>query len=214
MKLTRLLKLLLGSFLSQGISVITQLLVPPFFLRFYPNGLEVYGEWIALSASVNYLGTLNYGIQTYSNNEMTILYNRGQVEEAKVVQASAFRLLLVLFVFFALIGLLVFVLPIASMLKLRHETSYVAAITLYLFILQIAFSMMFGLLANSYMVVGLLHRGSYMQSAQRLVSVLALAVGIYFRSSFPVLALIQLGALVVFFLVIIDRKSTRLNSSH
>ena len=207
MKLTRLLKLLLGSFLSQGISVITQLLVPPFFLRFYPNGLEVYGEWIALSASVNYLGTLNYGIQTYSNNEMTILYNRGQVEEAKVVQASAFRLLLVLFVFFALIGLLVFVLPIASMLKLRHETSYVAAITLYLFILQIAFSMMFGLLANSYMVVGLLHRGSYMQSAQRLVSVLALAVGIYFRSSFPVLALIQLGALVVFFLVImVDLK--------
>src|ERR1700680_1391026 len=99
MKLGRILQLLLTSFLGQGITVISQLLLPPFFLRFL--GLEVYGEWIALSASVNYLGTLNYGIQTYANNEMTILYNRGDEEGAKTIQASAFRLLLLLFLLFA-----------------------------------------------------------------------------------------------------------------
>src|SRR5277367_1034832 len=108
MSLRRILQLMLTSFIGQGVSVITQLIIPPFFLHFYSHGLEVYGEWIALSASISYLGTLNYGIQTYSNNQATILYNRGQVDEAKVVQASALRLLLLLMATFMLAGLVVF----------------------------------------------------------------------------------------------------------
>jgi O-antigen/teichoic acid export membrane protein len=201
MNLRRILQLLFTSFLGQGITVISQLLVPPFFLRYF--GLEVYGEWIALSASVNYLGTLNYGIQTYANNEMTILYNRGDVEGAKTIQASAFRLLLGLFTAFAVIGLVVFLLPVASLLKLRHESGPVASLTLYLLILQIAFNMMFSLLANSYMVVGLLHRGNYFQSGQRLFVVLSLALALYLRAPFPALAAIQLGSLFLWFLVIL-----------
>ena len=55
MNLKRILQLALTSFFGQGVSVVTQLLIPPFFLRFYPQGLQVYGEWIALSASISYL---------------------------------------------------------------------------------------------------------------------------------------------------------------
>lgn len=201
MNLRRIAKLLLGSFMSQGVTVIWQLLIPPFFLRYF--GLEIYGEWLTLSASVNYLGTLNYGIQTYANNEMTIRYNRGDEQGAKTIQASAFRLLIGLFVSFAIAGLLVFLLPIQQMLKLRHETSHVAALTLYLLILQIAFNMMFSLLANSYMVVGLLHRGQYFQSAQRLFMSVAMAAALVMHGSLPVLAGIQLGSLLLFFLLIL-----------
>ena len=202
MNIRRLLKLLLAAFLGQGVTVISQLLVPPLFLR-YVSGLEVYGEWIALSASVSYLGTLNYGIQTYANNEMTILYNGGDVDGAKTIQSSAFRLLLAFFLTFALAGLCVFIIPVATLLKLRHETAHVAALTLYLLILQIAFNMVFSLLANSYMVVGKAHRGNYFQSAQRLFSVLVMALAIFLRAPFPILAAIQLGSLVLFFLVIV-----------
>jgi O-antigen/teichoic acid export membrane protein len=201
MKLGRILQLLFTSFLGQGITVISQLLLPPFFLHAF--GLEGYGEWIALSASINYLGTLNYGIQTYANNEMTILYNRGDVHAAKRIQASAFGLLLLLFLAFATGGLVVFVLPVASLLRLKHETEHVAALTLYLLILQVAFNMMFSLLANSYMVVGKLHRGNYFQSAQRLLLVLTMTWAIYLRASFPILAGIQLGSLFVFFLILL-----------
>ena len=201
MSLRRILQLLLTSFLNQGITVISQLLIPPFFLRYF--GLEVYGEWIALSASVNYLGTLNYGIQTYANNEMTILYNGGNEQGAKEIQASAFRLLLLLFATFALLGSVVFIIPIASMLKLKHETGHGAAVTLYLLILWIAVNMMFSLMANSYMVVGKLHRGNYFQSAARLFTVLAMALAISMHASFPVLAALQLGSLFLFFLLIL-----------
>lgn len=209
MRLKRILQLLLTAFLGQGLTVLTQLLVPPFFLKFYGSGVEVYGEWIALSASVNYLGTLNYGVQTYANNQMTILYTRGDIPAAKAVQASAFRLLLLFLAIFSAGGLVVFVLPIASWLKLRHVGSAAAALTLYLLILQIGINMFFSLLTNSYMAVGRLHRGNYIASAQRLLSITGIAVAVYLRSSFPVLAGIQLASLAIFTLyALIDLRRT------
>jgi O-antigen/teichoic acid export membrane protein len=191
--------------MGQGISVITQLLVPPFFLHCYVSGIQVYGEWIALSASVNYLGTLNYGIQTYASNEATILYNRGDVEGSKRIQASAFRLLYLLLFLFATVGLSILFVPLASWLKLKTVTQHSAAITLYLLVLQIGMNMIFSLLTNSYMIVGKLHRGSHWGNAQRLCGTLGMAAAIYFRSSFPVLAAVQLGLVVLFvFFVVID----------
>ena len=92
MSLRRLLQILLTGFVGQGLSVLSQLLVPPFFFKFYGSGVEVYGEWTALSAAISYLGTLNYGVQTYASNQMTILYGGGDVQGAKAIQASAFRL--------------------------------------------------------------------------------------------------------------------------
>lgn len=199
MSLRRLLQILLTGFVGQGLTVLTQLLVPPFFLRYYPSGIEMYGEWIILSSAVNYLGTLNYGVQTYASNEMTIRYGGGDVAGARVVQASAFRLLLLFVVIFAAGGLLVFVLPLAHLLPLRHTSASAAALTLYLLILQIGLNMFFSLLTNSYMAVGLLHRGNYISSAQRFLMIVCMAIAIYLRSSFPVLAAIQLLSYLIFF---------------
>jgi O-antigen/teichoic acid export membrane protein len=203
MNLRRILQLLLVSFLGQGITVITQLLIPPLFLRCYGNGIAVYGEWLALSASVGYLGTLNFGVQTYANNETTILYNRGDVEGAKIVQASAFRLLLLLLAAFALIGMCAFFVPIASLLNLKHVSSKAAALTVLLLALQIGVTMFFAMLTNSFMVVGRLHRGLYWASAQRLCAVLAMAAAVFFRSSFPVLAGVGLSSFLVFLVVVL-----------
>ena len=209
MRLKRILQLLFTAFLGQGLTVLTQLLVPPFFLKFYGSGVEVYGEWIALSASVNYLGTLNYGVQTYANNQMTILYARGEIAGAKAVQASAFRLLLLFLAVFASVGLVVFAVPIASLLKLRHVGAHAAGITLYLLILQIGLNMFFSLLTNSYMAVGKLHRGNYIASAQRFVSITAMATAVAMRSSFPVLAALQLASVLMFTLyALIDLRRT------
>ena len=209
MRLKRILQLLLTSFLGQGLTVLTQLLVPPFFLKFYGSGVEVYGEWIALSASVNYLGTLNYGVQTYANNQMTILFTRGDIPGAKAIQASAFRLLLLFLAVFAAVGLVVFVLPVASLLKLRHVGGPAASATLYLFILQIGINMFFSLLTNSYMAVGRLHRGNYIASGQRFLNITAMAIAVAMRSSFPVLAALQLASLLLFTAyALIDLRNT------
>jgi O-antigen/teichoic acid export membrane protein len=209
MNLRRIFQLLIGSFLGQGVTVITQLLIPPFFLLFYSNGIAVYGEWIALSASVNYLGTLNFGIQTYANNQTTILFSRGDVEGAKTVQASAFRLLFLLVGFCALFGMGGLFIPIASLLHLQHVSARVASIAVCLLALQVGVAMLFGMLTNSYMVVGRLHRGVYWGSAQRLCSVLGMAAAVALKSSFAVLAGVQLAVLLLFLgLVFIDMRIT------
>ncbi|MDP9065074.1 MAG: hypothetical protein M3O06_04305, partial [Pseudomonadota bacterium] len=120
MSLQRILRMLASFFTGQGVSIVSQLLVPPFFLLRYADGVEVYGEWLALSAAVTYLGTLNYGIQTYANNQMTIIYNRGDVDAAKSVQSSALRLLLLLIGVVAMAGVTVFFMPVARWLNLHR----------------------------------------------------------------------------------------------
>ena len=187
------------SFFGQGISIITQLLIPPLFLHCYPQGIAVYGEWIALSASISYLGTLNYGVQTYANNQMSILYNRGELSEAKAVQASALRLFLSFVLALMVGGVVIFFIPVATWLRLKHVSSAQASLTLYLLLIQMALAMMFGLLTNSYMAIGELHRGNYWSDSQRLFNVLVLSVAILMRASFPTLATIQLVTLVLFF---------------
>src|ERR1035441_9838879 len=118
MNLGRIVQLLFSNLLAQLVSIFMQLVVPPLFLRFYANGIEVYGEWIALSASISYLHTLNLGVQTYASNQMTILYSAGDIPAAKTVQASALRLLLLLIILFVFGGLSVLLIPVDSLLKL------------------------------------------------------------------------------------------------
>jgi O-antigen/teichoic acid export membrane protein len=209
MSLKRILKLMLTYFIGQGVAVITQLIVPPLFLHFYVNGLEVYGEWVALSAAISYLGTLNYGIQTYANNQTTILYNRGQVEEAKSVQASAVRLLLIIISIFMAFGSLVFFLPVADWLRLKHTSPHDAALTVLLMVAQMCIIMPWSLFTNSYMVVGKLARGNNWANAQRLCTVFATATAILLHGSFPAIAAAQLGSYLIFLvLLLIDIRRT------
>jgi len=195
--------MLASIFTGQGVSIITQLLVPPFFLHRYAAGVEVYGEWIALSATVTYLNTLNTGIQTYTANQMAIDYNRGDLAAAKSVQASALRLLLLVIAVLGTAGTSVLFMPIGRWLGLSHLGAQGASLTLYLLILQILFGMLYALLVNSYMVVGKAHRGANFASAQRLTSVLGLAGCVWFRSPFPILALAQLSSIILFTLVVL-----------
>jgi O-antigen/teichoic acid export membrane protein len=205
MSLQRILRMLMSFFTGQGVTIVSQLLIPPFFLLRYADGVEVYGEWVALSAAVTYLSTLNYGIQTYANNQMTIEYNRGSVDGAKTLQASALRLLLLVVGVLSVVGLAVFFMPIGRWLNLKHVGPEEASLTLYLLILQMLVNMLFALFANSYMMIGRMHRGANWMIFQRLAATLGLALCAWFRASFAALALVQLVSVVIFgVLVVMD----------
>jgi O-antigen/teichoic acid export membrane protein len=201
--------MLASFFTGQGVSIMTQLLVPPLFLHRYASGIEVYGEWIALSAAVSYLNTLNYGIQTYVTNQTTIYFNRGEVEAAKGLQASALLLLLLIIVAGGVAGVSLLFMPVGHWLGLRHVASRAASLTLYLLLLQILFNMLASLLSASYMAVGKAHRGINWGNCQRLVSVLAISVFVWFRAPFPVLALAQLASVLLMIAVLlVDLRRT------
>jgi O-antigen/teichoic acid export membrane protein len=172
MSLGRVSKLFAAQNASQVVSLLTQLLLPPIFLRSY--GVALYGEWLALSAAIGYLSTVNYGIQTYTNMQMTIHYNRGEVKECVEVQSAGLRILLAAFGVLGLLLLVIFALPLEHLLHLtipRIEAQWVV----YLLGMQILASMLQGFFSGNYMVFGETHRGVNFSNA---VAVVILAVQI------------------------------------
>lgn len=209
MSLNRILKMLAAFLTGQGITILTQLLVPPLFLHRYASGVEIYGEWVALTAAASYLNTLNSGIQTYANNQMAIHFNAGEIEQAKTVQASALKLSLGLIAIVACLGSGVLKLPLGRWLHLHHTSSFAASLTIFLMMMQLMVNWLFSLLYNSYMVLGRAHRGQNWGNAQRVVAILALAGCLWERAPFPVLALAQLLSITLFtILVFIDIRIT------
>src|SRR6266700_898666 len=180
---------------SQGVSIITQLVLPPMFLRSY--GVSMYGEWLTLSATVSDLATLNFGLQTYANNQVAIHYNRGETEQAQVVQYTTLLLLLVIVTSAARITFVVFFLPLNAWLGLRTVRFTVSA-NIYLMGLQILGRMLFGFMAGTYLVVGVAYRGGYWNNILTLASSAATAVLAFEHASFTWIAAQQAITLAIF----------------
>ena len=190
MSLGRVSKLFAAQNASQVVSLLTQLLLPPIFLHSY--GVTLYGEWLALSAAIGYLSTANYGLQTYTNMQMTIYYNRGEVKECIEVQSAGLRILLVLFGSLAVLLLVVFALPLDRLLYLTIPRLE-AQLVLYLLGASILASMLQGFFSGNYMVFSETHRGVNFNNAIALL-VLCVQVALAMtRSSFVWIAAAQLA---------------------
>src|ERR1700735_5691477 len=126
--LTRIVKVMAALMSSNVVNLITKLLLPPVFLFRY--GTTLYGEWIALSGAVAYLSTLNFGIQTFVTQDLTVRYQRHELDSYHLRQSTSLRVLLGILGPAAGVCLVVFVLPVQNWLRLtisQHDTS----LTLY-----------------------------------------------------------------------------------
>lgn len=170
---------------GQGILLLSQLLLPPLFLKRY--GVASYGEWLTLSAAANYLGTLNFGIHNFSNNHAAIAYNRGDLDEVNVVQATAFSMLLGLTILVAVLACVIFLLPLSGLLHLTISSTAAASIV-YLLGLQILVRMVFGFLQNAFLVVGALHRGNSWLNLLSIATLIASAILVSLKASFTWIA--------------------------
>jgi O-antigen/teichoic acid export membrane protein len=194
----RIMKNLGAMFASNIVSVLTELLQPFIFLHAY--GTSLYADWIVLSAAVAYLANLNFGLQTFINQDLAVRYNRGEREGYHVQQSTALRLLLGIVLAAATVCLVIFALPVEKLLHL--SISHRAATwTLYLIALQILTgNLIFSYFAGNFMGVGLAHRGTHWGNAQRLCTTLLLCGLAWWHAPFPLMAGAQL-ALYLFFVV-------------
>ena len=193
-RLGRISKLFAAQNASQVISLLTQLLLPPIFLHNY--GVTLYGEWLALSAAIGYLATVNYGIQTYTNMQMTIHYNRGEVDECVHLQSGGLFILLIVFLSLAVLLCGIFFIPLDTWLHLQLPLRE-AQIILYLLSLQIGVGMVFGFFSGNYMVIGSAHRGANFNNLNLLVSTLVMALLAAMRMKLIWLAAAQLAVTVL-----------------
>ena len=109
-------KNLSSGFSSHVVSALQQLALTPLFLRNY--GAAGYGEWLTLSASISYLATLDFGIQTYVNQDLTVRYHRGDMEGLHTQQSTALRMLLGICVVVTLLALSIWLMPVDQWLKM------------------------------------------------------------------------------------------------
>jgi O-antigen/teichoic acid export membrane protein len=189
MSLRRIGKLFAAQNAGQLVTIVSQLLLPPAFLHSY--GVSLYGQWLALSAAVAYLTTFNYGLQTFTNMQMTIHYNRGEVQETREVQSAGLRILLVAFVIFGVALSVIFFIPLNSLLHLTIPQRQ-AQWTLYILGCQVISGMVFGFFNGSYMVIGLPHRGQNFGNLNQLI-IMLLQVGLAVKhAAFPLIAGAQL----------------------
>ncbi|MBS1801939.1 MAG: hypothetical protein JST28_01160 [Acidobacteria bacterium] len=181
---------------TQGVNVVTQFLLPPIFLHRY--GIAGYGEWLTLTAAVGYLSTLNFGLHTFTNNQVAICYNRGELEEAKTLQATSMLLLLRIVFGAAILTSIVFLLPINVWLGVKLSRSMVDT-TLYLLGLQLLVRMPMALILGTFLVIGISYRGSNWNNAAALTTTLATAAMAFAQCSFAWIAAQQALTQVLFF---------------
>jgi O-antigen/teichoic acid export membrane protein len=190
----RMVKMGTALFSGQALTLCTQFVLPPLFLHTY--GVTLYGEWLSLSAAVNYLGTLNFGIQSYANNQASIAVNRNEFDDANVLHATAFAILLAVVGTVSIASLLVFFLPLASWLKLQTAPKVVSLIV-YLLALQLLVGILFGFITGSFLIAGISHRGTYWYNARTITNLGGTVILLMLNASLQSIAALQLGSVVV-----------------
>jgi O-antigen/teichoic acid export membrane protein len=186
--LTRIFKVMAALMTSNVVNLITKLLLPPIFLFRY--GTTLYGEWIALSGAVAYLSTLNFGIQTYVTQDLTVRYQRQELDKYHLQQSTSLRVLLGILGSAAVVCLVIFALPVQRWLRLTisHQDT---SVTLYFLALQILLGVLFGYFTGMYMVLSRAHTGVLWVNGLRLTMVIVTSAGAWVRFPFPLLAGLQ-----------------------
>ncbi len=192
--LIRITKSLAALLTSNVVNLVTRLVLPPLFL--YRYGTTLYGEWLALSGAVAYLSTLNFGIQTYSTQDLTIRYQQNDLVRYHLQQSTALRVLLGILGTAALVALAVFEFPAQRWLHLTIPQS-TATVTIYLLALQVLTVVLFGYFTGIYTVLSRAHTGVLWVNGQRLAMVLLTSFGVWRHWSFPVLAACQLATYLI-----------------
>src|SRR5262245_15123895 len=180
----RVIKSLSALLAGHGIQTLTQLLVPPAFIAAY--GVDGYAEWLALSAAVGYLGTLDFGLQTYVLNRLTALYHQGELEEFHKVQSVGLWLTLGFVSFGSMIGSLAFILPVSQWLRISGASSSVAWAILWL-AQQVLVSIPLGQVLGVYRAFGQAHRGVMWANAHRVLLLAVTLALAYFRAPFSLI---------------------------
>jgi O-antigen/teichoic acid export membrane protein len=204
MNIQRIAKQFAASATSQVIILLQQLLLPPIFIHFY--GVSSYADWLTLSASVGYLSTLQFGMQTYVNNELTMRYSRGEMDQYQVMQSTALRMLFGIASVAAVLLGVVFLLPLNSWMRLplsQHAT----ATAVFFLGLQVIANLPLNYFSGTYMVFGQAYRGVTWQNILRTMMIMVAVVMALMRSSFPAIAIGQFVMVLIYtVLVLVDLR--------
>ncbi|MEE9250635.1 MAG: hypothetical protein V3U93_05850, partial [Alphaproteobacteria bacterium] len=173
----RLVKGLGAQGYGQAVNVLIQIATVP--LLIYVWGVELYGEWLILSAMPVYLTMSDVGFGNAAQNEMTMAAGRG--DRSAVVEALQSVWLLV-----AAVSVVVFVvvagaaslLPVADWFDLTALGSRAVTVIILLLSLQVLVSLQTGLVYSGFHCKGRYGLGQFLMANIRLLEFALLVVAV------------------------------------
>ena len=138
---------------GQALNILFTIILVPLYLAHWSAAL--YGEWMALSSVVAYLGLMDFGMNSAAGNAMTAAHARKEWARYREIQASA----MVFYFFLALIitiGASVFALDwgLPAWMGIRNITGREAGLAVLLLAVRLAGQMPAGQLASIYRTTG------------------------------------------------------------
>jgi len=170
---------------SQLINVASQLIVPPLFIHFY--GIPLYGEYLALTATASYLSTLNFGLTTYSTNQLSIYRQKADWQSFDELQASTQMMLLFVLLIALALSACFFLVPLPRLLHLTMP-SLEASGTAFFLALQVIINLVFGYYNTLYTVIEQNHRALAMGNLRRFSGSFACVPLLFLHASMVLLA--------------------------
>ncbi len=150
---------------GQVASAASQLVIPPIFIHSY--GVRGYGEWLALSAGAGWLQSMDFGLQTYIINQLSLEFYAGRIGRLKQLQSVSIRVSLgILGVGTAACLLTLLAVPVTQVLHLSM-TAREARIIAALLTIQTSAGILWGQLNGVLRAVGFPHRAEMWAQTQR-----------------------------------------------
>ncbi len=166
---------MLSNWVAKIAGTIVQLVQVPVFLHFW--NVNLYGEWVIVSAIPSYLSFSNIGFGSVAGNEMTMLTAAGEREKALSVFQSCWWLIVAIC---GVVGLLLwpvlYFVPISNALKLH----WISATDTRWILLYLGLSVLLGqfeqLMSSAYTSVGRYAYGAFLKSIMSILAFVAMLI--------------------------------------
>ena len=201
-----ILKNIAGNFYGVGVNLFSQIILVPFFINYW--GIELYADWIALTAISSFFSMSDIGLNTVTANQYSICYNNKNKKKCNSLLANNIILNLSIGVLCLIIGTIVFkIIDIKNVMNLRIISSQTGYAVLFLLISKIFISMLSSVYTAIYRAKSMAYKTFFISNTSRLFDALILLVGILLNLNIALIAFLYcIPSILQFFYYAIDSR--------
>ncbi len=188
----KLLRNLGANAYGQLITILIQLVSVPLFLHYW--GLELYGEWLILSAIPAYLALSDIGFASVAANDMTMRVANGDRKGALAVYQSIWMFISGVSVLVgAVLALAIYNLPVAAQFSISHISEVQTRQTLAVLMLYVLVGLQSGVLHAAFRAAGRYAYGTTLGNTVRLAEWVVSMVGLHLGGGVLAIAMLTLA---------------------
>lgn len=192
----RLIRGVGAGLVGQILSLLSRLLLPPMFLKAW--GVDVYGDWLLISAVVANLALSEVGGGVYIINRLTQAFAKGETRSFRATLQTA----LMIFVtwpaaIFLMLLLMVTFVPIGSIIGIKSISGDVVRLVAVVLAFQVFVGIPNGLILGVYRAVGDLPRGVMLANYILLMQIVLVGSGLWLSAGVVIVGILQFIPILV-----------------